>query len=62
MKFDTNLEKKWFETARSLEKTIVLPEAQNCERVALAGIECATNKIAKIVFLCIAFFGKAQIV
>lgn len=51
MKFDTNLEKKWFETAKSLEKTIVLPEAQNCERVALAGIECATNRIAKIVFL-----------
>lgn len=51
MKFDTNLEKKWFETAKNLEKTIVLPEAQNCERVALAGIECSNNKIAKIVFL-----------
>ena len=51
MEKTTNLERSWLERAKALGKTIVLPEAGFSERIALAGIRCAEEKIAKIILL-----------
>ncbi len=45
------LEDKWLKTAKSLSKTIVLPEAGFSERIVRAGIKASKEKIAKIVLL-----------
>lgn len=47
----TNLEREWLKKAKTLNKTIVLPEAGFSERIVLAGKQCAEEKIAKIVLL-----------
>lgn len=47
----TKIEARWLEKAREAAKTIVLPEAGFSERITLAGIRCAEEKIAKIVLL-----------
>lgn len=51
MEFKSDIEKKWFEKAKSLQKTIVLPEASYSDRMVKAGIKCAENEIAKIILL-----------
>lgn len=51
MEIYTSLEKKWIKKAKKLNKSIILPEAENCERIVLAAIECAKNRICKIVLL-----------
>ena len=51
MGFETKLEKNWLTKAKEIGATIVLPEAYFSERVVLAGIESAKQKIAKIIFL-----------
>lgn len=51
MEKTTNLERSWLERAKALGKTIVLPEAGFSERITLAGIRCAEEKIAKIILL-----------
>ena len=54
MKFDENLtqiEKNWLKKASKLNKTIVLPEGAYSKRIFEAGMYCAKNNIAKIVFL-----------
>ncbi len=45
------LEKEWISTAKSLGKTIVLPEAELDDRVLNAGLYVAENDIASVVFL-----------
>ena len=45
------IEEFWFEKAKELGHTIVLPEASFSERITLAGIECANKQIAKIILL-----------
>lgn len=45
------LELSWINSAIKLNKTIVLPEANKSERVFNAGLYCAKNNIANIVFL-----------
>ncbi len=47
----TNLEKRWLDTAKTLEKTIVLPEAGFSDRIVQAGVLCAKERIAKVVLL-----------
>lgn len=47
----SNIEQRWLESARALNKTIVLPEAGFSDRVTKAGIEAAEQKIAKIILL-----------
>ncbi len=51
MSFDTILEQDWLTKAKEIGATIVLPEAYFSERITLAGIECAKQKIAKVVLL-----------
>jgi len=51
MEKSSNLEQAWLEKARLAGKSIVLPEAGFSERIVLAGIKCAEEKIAKIVLL-----------
>jgi len=51
MSFDTKIEKKWLNDAKSLYATIVLPEAYFSERITLAGIEAAKQNIAKVILL-----------
>lgn len=45
------IEEFWLEKAKELGRTIVLPEASFSERITLAGIECASKQIAKIILL-----------
>lgn len=45
------LEKEWIDRAKSLNKTIVLPEAELDDRVLEAGLYVAENDIANVVFL-----------
>ena len=47
----TQIEARWLEKAREAGRTIVLPEAGFSERITLAGIRCAEEKVAKIVLL-----------
>lgn len=47
----STLEKEWISTAKSLGKTIVLPEAEVDDRVLNAGLYVAENDIASVVFL-----------
>lgn len=47
----SKIEKDWIKKATKLNKTIVLPEARISERVLKAGLYCAENNIANIVFL-----------
>ena len=51
MEFKTNIEKTWLEEAKKQHKSIVLPEAGYSKRIVLAGIECAKEEIADIIFL-----------
>ncbi len=51
MEKTTKIEALWLEKARALGKTIVLPEAGFSERITLAGMRCAEEKIAKIILL-----------
>ena len=54
MDFSVNfskIEKDWIKKAVKLDKTIVLPEARISDRVLQAGMYCADNNIAKVVFL-----------
>ena len=51
MENSTKIEQMWLEKAKVLGKTIVLPEAGFSERIVNAGIECANEKIAKIILL-----------
>jgi phosphate acetyltransferase len=51
MENSTKIEQMWLDKAKSLGKTIVLPEAGFSDRIVNAGIECANQKIAKIVLL-----------
>lgn len=51
MRKTTKIENTWLQEAKSLGKTIVLPEAGFSERVVLAGKLCAEEKIAKIILL-----------
>ena len=47
----SSLEKEWIDRAKSLNKTIVLPEAEIDNRVLEAGLYVAENDIANVVFL-----------
>ena len=47
----TQIEARWLEKAREAGRTIVLPEAGFSERITLAGIRCAEEKVAKIILL-----------
>lgn len=51
MKKPKTLSEIWRQKASSSLKTIVLPEAGFSERVTLAGLKCAEQKIAKIILL-----------
>ncbi len=51
MKKTKTLSEIWRQKASSNLKTIVLPEAGFSERVTLAGLKCAEQKIAKIILL-----------
>ena len=51
MENSTKIEALWLEKARSVSKTIVLPEAGFSDRIVKAGLRCAEEKIAKIVLL-----------
>lgn len=51
MKKTTKIEALWLEKAREAGKTIVLPEAGFSERITMAGIRCAEEKIAKVILL-----------
>ena len=51
MKKPKTLSEIWRQKASSSLKTIVLPEADFSERVTLAGLKCAEQKIAKIILL-----------
>lgn len=48
---EIRIEDKWLKSAKSLGKTIVLPEAGFSERIVLAGIKASKEKIAKIILL-----------
>lgn len=48
---NSEFEQHLVKLASSNLKTIVLPEAGSCERVARAGIYCAENNLAHIIFL-----------
>lgn len=51
MEKSSKIESAWLENARLAGKTIVLPEAGFSERIVLAGLRCAEEKIAKIILL-----------
>ena len=51
MENSTKIEALWLEKARSVSKTIVLPEAGFSDRIVKAGLRCAEEKIAKVVLL-----------
>ena len=51
MEKSSKIEEIWLEKAREAKKSIVLPEAGFSERIVLAGMKAAEEKIAKIILL-----------